>query len=270
MSTTVKKLMQGIRVSTARTNKNSGTGHQKTSVTAHWWDDPGRRPSFEGTVSWLKRDSVQASVQCVAEAGRITYMERDDAAAWHCGNSAGNRGSWAIEINPRLSDGDYRTAAAAIARFWLERNSGNPTPILPHRHWNNVACPGHMDLRKLERYSLEALSGGNGGSSSSGGGGSSSSRKTDRQLAQEVIDGKHGNGAARQRSLGSRYAAVQREVNRILTGSSSGSVARKSVSQLATEVIRGEWGNEPQRSARLRNAGHNAQAVQREVNRRLR
>lgn len=44
------------------------------------------------------------------------------------------------------------------------------------------------------------------------------STKTVAQLAQEVLDGKHGNGDARRHSLGDRYAAVQAEVNRILAG----------------------------------------------------
>ena len=38
--------------------------------------------------------------------------------------------------------------------------------------------------------------------------------KTVSQLADEVLAGKHGNGTARKKSLGSHYAAVQAEVNR--------------------------------------------------------
>lgn len=36
------------------------------------------------------------------------------------------------------------------------------------------------------------------------------------QLAQEVIDGKHGSGDAREKSLGSQYDAVQKKVNELL------------------------------------------------------
>lgn len=42
--------------------------------------------------------------------------------------------------------------------------------------------------------------------------------KTTAQLAQEVIKGLHGNGADRMKSLGTRYAEVQKEVTRILKG----------------------------------------------------
>lgn len=41
-------------------------------------------------------------------------------------------------------------------------------------------------------------------------------KKTIAELAQEVIDGKHGNGKARIESLGDDFEAVQAEVNRIL------------------------------------------------------
>ena len=56
--------------------------------------------------------------------------------------------------------------------------------------------------------------------------------------------------------------------------SSSGSTSKpstggKTISQLADEVIAGKWGNDPQRSQSLRAAGYDAEAVQKEVNRRL-
>jgi hypothetical protein len=44
----------------------------------------------------------------------------------------------------------------------------------------------------------------------------------------------------------------------------------KTVGQLADEVIAGKWGNNPERAQRLRAAGYDPNAVQAEVNRRLR
>lgn len=46
--------------------------------------------------------------------------------------------------------------------------------------------------------------------------------KSDAQLADEVIAGKFGDGDARKRALGSRYAAVQKLVNQKLTHKSAG------------------------------------------------
>ena len=86
--------------------------------------------------------------------------------------------------------------------------------------------------------------------------------KSIEQLADEVIAGKHGTGEARRKALGAQFAAVQALVNEKL-----GAAKPKTVAQLAREVIDGKWGNGQQRTQRLTNAGHNASAVQAEVNR---
>lgn len=96
------------------------------------------------------------------------------------------------------------------------------------------------------------------------GGGSSTPKpaaKTVAQLADEVLAGKHGNGADRQRSLGHQYAAVQAEVNRRLGG--GGSKPAVNIDALARAVIRGEYGNGAERQRRL---GANYAAVQARVN----
>lgn len=90
-------------------------------------------------------------------------------------------------------------------------------------------------------------------------------RKSVQQLATEVLAGKWGNGADRQRQLkaaGYSYVAVQAEVDRRLGG-------RKSNAEIAMEVIAGKWGNGEDRVNRLRNAGYDPAAVQAEVNRRV-
>ena len=94
----------------------------------------------------------------------------------------------------------------------------------------------------------------------------SSSTKSIDQLAREVIDGKHGSGDARRKSLGSRYSAVQAKVNQLLgSGGKSGSSVPKRV---VDDVIAGKYGDGATRERRLRSAGYNPQAVQREVNKR--
>lgn len=99
-----------------------------------------------------------------------------------------------------------------------------------------------------------------------------SSRKSISQMAQEIIDGKHGNGhETRRKSLGisqSQYNKVRAEVNKRAGGGSSSS--GKSISQMATEIIRGDHGQghaARQRSLGIDNATY--QKVRAEVNRRL-
>lgn len=89
--------------------------------------------------------------------------------------------------------------------------------------------------------------------------------KTVTQLAREVIDGKWGSGATRKQKLtdaGYDYNAVQKEVNRILTG-------KKTITEIAKEVIAGKWGVGQKRKQRLLAAGYSYDAVQKEVNRLL-
>jgi N-acetylmuramoyl-L-alanine amidase len=89
--------------------------------------------------------------------------------------------------------------------------------------------------------------------------------KTVTQLAHEVIDGEHGSGDARRKSLGKQYDAVQKKVNELLGAKSR--PASKSINQLVEETIRGEHGSGRERMLSL---GSNYAAVQKEVNRRLR
>lgn len=85
--------------------------------------------------------------------------------------------------------------------------------------------------------------------------------KTVEQLAQEVIDGKWGNGDDRKKRLtaaGYSYTAVQSRVNQLML--------EKDIDAIAREVIRGEWGNGAQRKIRLVAAGYSYEAVQERVN----
>ena len=67
-------------------------------------------------------------------------------------------------------------------------------------------------------------------------------RKTTKELAEEVLQGKFGNGIDRKNNLGSRYDEVQKEVERILKERAE-KPAEKSIDQLANEVLAGLWGN---------------------------
>ena len=92
-------------------------------------------------------------------------------------------------------------------------------------------------------------------------------KKSDDELAREVIRGEWGNGSHRRSRLtqaGYDYDAVQKRVKEILSGFSE--FVKKSVDELAREVIRGEWGNGSERRARLTRAGYDYDAVQARVN----
>ena len=92
-------------------------------------------------------------------------------------------------------------------------------------------------------------------------------KKTVPELAQEVLQGKWGNGTDRKNRLtnaGYDYNAVQAEVNRLVKGEAT--PKKKSNEEIAREVIQGEWGNGAARKQRLTDAGYNYSAIQRMVN----
>lgn len=89
--------------------------------------------------------------------------------------------------------------------------------------------------------------------------------KSNDELAQEVIQGKWGNGEERKNRLisaGYDYSAVQAKVNELMGGIKS----TKSVDQLAREVIYGYWGNGQDRKNRLTAAGYDYNIIQARVN----
>ena len=87
-------------------------------------------------------------------------------------------------------------------------------------------------------------------------------------LANEVIAGKYGVGEARKQALGSLYNEVQAKVNEILLGKKS-ELNKKSNEEIANEVIAGKWGNSPERKQKLTAAGHDYDAIQNIVNKKL-
>lgn len=94
-----------------------------------------------------------------------------------------------------------------------------------------------------------------------------SPKKSNTEIAKEVIQGKWGNGAERKKRLenaGYDYAAVQKEVERLLAKQKK--PAKKSVDEVAREVIAGKWGNGAERVYNLTKAGYNYAAVQKRVN----
>ena len=93
-------------------------------------------------------------------------------------------------------------------------------------------------------------------------------KKSNEEIAREVIAGKWGNGADRKNRLtaaGYSYAAVQAIVNKMVAGNSL-----KPIDEIAREVIRGKWGNGADRKNRLTAAGYNYAAVQDRVNKLMR
>ena len=90
-------------------------------------------------------------------------------------------------------------------------------------------------------------------------------KKTIDELAEEVIDGKWGDGEDRKTKLekaGYDYNAVQGRVNEILKEKDN----KKSVTEVAKDVINGKYGNGEERKKKLEAEGYDYDQVQAKVN----
>ena len=241
-------------------------------IVIHYWDDPAKKPSFMGVVSWLCRKGGNSSAHYIAEAGRVACIVAPKDRAWHAGPGGNPRGI-GIECNPRMTKEDLETVAELIAN--LRKTFGN-LPLKPHKFYMNTSCPGSYEgqLAWLSNRANQIL----GGKPATAAPvvtkpTAPATGKSIETLAQEVIAGKYGTGAARQNALGSQYAAVQKRVNEILAGSKTAQATANKVpgasaglDQVARDVINGKYGNGAARTTALTNAGHNAAAVQARVN----
>lgn len=96
-------------------------------------------------------------------------------------------------------------------------------------------------------------------------GADTSDKKTIDELAEEVIDGKWGDGEDRKTKLekaGYDYNAVQSRVNEILKEQNN----KKSVTEVAKDVINGKYGNGEERKKKLEAEGYDYAQVQAKVN----
>lgn len=115
-------------------------GVKLQGVVVHWWDDPAKRPSLNGVVSWFKNPASQVSAHYVVENGTVVQMVTDDHVAWHAGSKHWNERTIGIECNPRMTQGDLETVAQLITD--LERKHG---PLLLYKHSDvnpGTQCPG--------------------------------------------------------------------------------------------------------------------------------
>lgn len=149
----------------------------------------------------------------------------------------------------------------AMARFSLPVSA-----VWGHNEFpgTSTACPG-INMNDVRR----GLSGASNTSSKpSPKPASASSKASVSTVAQEVINGKWGNGDVRASNLkkaGYNASAVQKKVNELL-GAPAPVVNKSSVSIVAQEVIDGKWGNGADRTAKLKKAGYNPATVQSKVN----
>lgn len=228
--------------------------------------------SADAEIKYMKKSEKQGGIQvsyhyAVDDKEAVQGLP-ENRNGWHSGdgNGKGNREGIAIEICYSKSGGDRFTKAeqnaAELTADILKRYGWGLEKVTKHQDYANKYCPHRtLDLgwkrflqmveKELNEETKQPVE---------------SVKKSVDELAQEVLQGKWGNGSDRRRRLeaaGYNYTEVQARVNQILYGSKP---VLKSIDTVAFEVINGKWGNGAERKKRLKEAGYDYKKVQDRVN----
>lgn len=211
----------------------------------------------------------------VGSDGRIAQYVDEADTAWSNSNWDSNCKSVTIETSNSSAGGNWpvsdivlNSLIRLVADIAKRNNLGKLVKgqnLVWHRMYAATTCPGDYLLSKMD-YIAEQANKINGQESSTT---ENTSKKSNEELANEVIRGDWGNGADRKTRLtnaGYDFSAIQDIVNEKLLGNKTSSKPSKTIEELAREVIRGDWGNGKDRKTRLTNAGYNYDAIQNRVN----
>lgn len=177
-------------------------------------------------------------------------------------------------FNSEMNDGELTRYSHWVARWGKSKPApssgaetqmwqfGGETNLIRSNQINDQTCD--QDYCYVDYPAKIKAAGLNGYSK---GDSSAPAKKSNAEIANEVIAGKWGNGTERKERLtdaGYDYSEIQEIVNGKL-----GVKPKKSVDEIAREVIRGDWGNGNERKQRLANAGYNYSEIQARVNKLL-
>lgn len=177
-------------------------------------------------------------------------------------------------FNSEMNDGELTRYSHWVARWGKSKPApssgaetqmwqfGGETNLIRSNQINDQTCD--QDYCYVDYPAKIKAAGLNGYSK---GDSSAPAKKSNAEIANEVIAGKWGNGTERKERLtdaGYDYSEIQEIVNGKL-----GVKPKKSVDEIAREVIRGDWGNGNERKQRLANVGYNYSEIQARVNKLL-
>ncbi len=254
-----------------RRNYTAGRqGNRISKIVVHY---TGTEASAHNNLLYFSRSSAGASAHYfIDKDGTLRQSVSEGDTAWHAGHWATNLCSVGIEVvsgGADFTEAQVRTLSALVADI-RSRCGVTTDNVIRHYDVTGKLCPVPY-VNGSKWAALHArICGGAASGGASGSGGSSAPSGDVSDLARRVINGEFGNGEARKAALGSRYAEVQAEVNRILGGggsdsggSTGGGSSSVDIDDLARRVIAGEFGNGDARKAAL---GSNYSAVQARVN----
>src|SRR5690625_1928474 len=232
-----------------------GGRNTKTYIVIHETDNTNKKANADAHARLQAGgNSRAASWHYQVDDKEVVQSFADSVQCWAAGNQHYNKHGIQVEICVN-SDGDFKKAvnnAIKLTKHLMNKYNIPASNVIQHNTARGKNCPSYLrsgdrgvswnDFKagwtgkhKTSRKAKKTVSK------------PKTTKKTIAQMAQEVIDGKHGNGHEnRRRSLGidkATYEKVRAEVNRRLTGKSTIKKQTKSISRMATEIIQGKHGN---------------------------
>lgn len=218
----------------------------------------------------------------IGNDGKIACYVGEENRAWTSSSSSNDCQAITIEVSNSEIGGNWKISDAAwksLVRLCVDictrydfklTYDGTPNGSLTrHNMFANTNCPGEYLQSKFQELAntVNSILDGNSSTPSAP---TPSSKKSNEEIASEVIAGKWGNGETRKIALqnaGYDYSSIQAVVNAKLSGKSTPvTPTKKSIDEIAKEVINGQWGNGQDRFNKLTSAGYDANAVQNKVN----
>ena len=228
----------------------------------------------------FQNPSRQASANyCIGNDGDIVGCVDENNRAWTSSSSSNDCQAITIEVSNNKTGGDWTISDKAwnalvdlcvdICKrynFKLTYDGTKNGSLTRHNMFANTNCPGKYLQSRFQELANTVNARLNGSATPA-----TPNKKSNEEIAEEVIAGKWGNGDARKTALtnaGYNYNAIQDLVNQKLSGKTS-APSKKSNEEIAQEVINGAWGNGADRKTRLQNAGYDYNAIQDIVNKKL-
>lgn len=220
------------------------------------------KKEYEAVIKWLGGRHLDLPVYYDVEDKKMSSLSKKVLSNYvktFC-DKIENAGYWAgIYANKNWLENKLDMNYLKDYTVWLAQWTNNPTYKGSYAMWQYTSngsvngIGGRVDMN----YKLKELGGKIGNSQSE----NITPKKSNEEIANEVIKGKWGNGVDRKNRLtnaGYDYRAIQNLVNQKLS--------KKSNEEVAKEVIKGIWGNQPERQKRLEEAGYNYKEIQKLVN----
>lgn len=230
---------------------------------------------FDGIARTFNGDREASAHWAVGRNNNVDALVDEANTAWHCGNWQANLTSVGIENvnltgapNWDIADATFNTLVELVRDIRDRHGLGKLVVgqnLFGHRDFMATACPGQLYGRLQEL--ADRVNGGSNPAPNPDPGTPAPGRKSNEEIADEVLAGSWGNNPQRRDSLiaaGYDYAAIQAVVNSKV--GQTPAAPRKSDAVVAAEVMAGAWGNGDDRKNRLQGAGYDYDAIQSIVN----